>query len=117
MQVYGGDRGERGSRREGKGYNTWTVYISQSIIYFPCPQVRIYTNIRLCCLPKSTIPHSRNYGVKITPPVLIEDYTMHFTPVLIEDYTMHVTPVLNYWCYFNTQCCYSNTFGCYFNTL
>ena len=38
--------------------------------------------------------HSKNYGVKITPPVLIEDYTMHFTPVL------------NLRCYFNTQCCY-----------
>ena len=44
-------------------------------------------------------------GVKITPPVLIEDHTMHFTPVL------------NLWCQFNTQLCYSNTFGCYFNTL
>ena len=26
--------------------------------------------------------HSRNCGVKITPPVYIEDHTMHFTPVL-----------------------------------
>ena len=26
--------------------------------------------------------HSKNCGVKITPPVLIEDHTMHFTPVL-----------------------------------
>ena len=26
--------------------------------------------------------HSKNRGVKITPPVLIEDHTMHFTPVL-----------------------------------
>ena len=26
-------------------------------------------------------PHSKNCGVKITPPVLIEDHTMHFTPV------------------------------------
>ena len=25
--------------------------------------------------------HSKNCGVKITPPVLIEDHTMHFTPV------------------------------------
>ena len=41
-----------------------------------------------------TLLHSKNYGVKITPPVLIEDYTMHFTPVL------------NLRCYFNTQCCY-----------
>ena len=41
---------------------------------------------------------AKNCGVKITPPVLIEDHTMHFTPVL------------NLWCY-------SNTFGCYFNTL
>ena len=49
--------------------------------------------------------HSESYGVKITPQVLMEDYTMHFTPVL------------NLRCYFNTQCCYSNTFGCYFNTL
>ena len=30
--------------------------------------------------------HSKNCGVKITPPVLIEDHTMHFTPVL------------NWWC-------------------
>ena len=51
------------------------------------------------------IQHSKNYGVNITPPVLIEDYTMHFTPLL------------NLRCYFNTQCCYSNPFGCYFNTL
>ena len=50
-------------------------------------------------------PHSKNCGVKFTPPVLIEDHTMHFTPVL------------NLRCKFNTQCCYSNTFGCYFNTL
>ena len=28
--------------------------------------------------------HSKNYGVRITPPVLIEDYTMHFTPVLFQ---------------------------------
>ena len=48
---------------------------------------------------------AKTYGVKITPLVLIEVYTMHFTPVL------------NLWCYFDTQCCYSNTFGCYFNTL
>ena len=27
-------------------------------------------------------PHSKNCGVKITPPVLIKDHTMHFTPVL-----------------------------------
>ena len=26
--------------------------------------------------------HSKNCGVKITPPVLIEDRIMHFTPVL-----------------------------------
>ena len=26
--------------------------------------------------------HIKNCGVKITPPVLIEDHTMHFTPVL-----------------------------------
>ena len=26
--------------------------------------------------------HSKNCGVQITPPVLIEDHTMHFTPVL-----------------------------------
>ena len=35
----------------------------------------------------------QNRGVKITPPVYIEDHTMHFTPVL------------NVWCYFNTQWC------------
>ena len=51
------------------------------------------------------ILHSKNCGVKITPPVYIEDHTMHFTPVL------------NLWYKFNTQWCYSNTFGCYFNTL
>ena len=28
------------------------------------------------------IEHNKNCGVKITPPVLIEDHTMHFTPVL-----------------------------------
>ena len=56
-------------------------------------------------LIQNLILHSKNYGVKITPPVFIVDYTMHFTPVL------------NLRCYFNTQCCYSNTFGCYFNTL
>ena len=26
--------------------------------------------------------HSKNCGVKSTPPVLIEDHTMHLTPVL-----------------------------------
>ena len=36
--------------------------------------------------------HRKNCGVKITPPGLIEDHTMHFTPVL------------NLRCYFNTQC-------------
>ena len=25
---------------------------------------------------------AKNCGVKITPPVLIEDHTMHFTPML-----------------------------------
>ena len=36
--------------------------------------------------------HSKNYGVKITQPVLIEDYTIHFTPVLIAVLFQH--PVL-----------------------
>ena len=27
--------------------------------------------------------HNETVGFKITPPVLIEDHTMHFTPVLI----------------------------------
>ena len=26
--------------------------------------------------------HIKKRGIKITPPVLIEDHTMHFTPVL-----------------------------------
>ena len=45
-------------------------------------------NEQLCNLPKDCDfifnwgLHSKNCGVKLTPPVLIEDHTMHFTPVL-----------------------------------
>ena len=31
----------------------------------------------------SKMTHSKDCGVKSTPPVYIEDHTMHFTPVLI----------------------------------
>ena len=31
---------------------------------------------------RDDILHSKNCGVKITPPVLIEEPTIHFTPVL-----------------------------------
>ena len=31
----------------------------------------------------SILTFSKNYGVKITPKHLIEDYTMHFTPICI----------------------------------
>ena len=51
------------------------------------------------------IIHSKNCGVEITPSVLIEDHTMHFTPVL------------NLWCYSNTFGCYFNTLWCYVQTL
>ena len=69
------------------------------------PQIRGKSGNFVCPVVRLSRLHSKNCGVKITPPVLTEDHTMHFTPVL------------NLWCWFNTQWWYSNTFGCYFNTL
>ena len=67
-------------------------------------------------------PHSKNYGVKITPPVLIEDHTMHFTPVLKicgvistpSATVVILTPLVVI--YFNTLWCYVQTLECNFNT-
>ena len=41
-----------------------------------------FRNVPLENVKKIKYLHSRNCGVTITPPVLIEDHTMHFTPVL-----------------------------------
>ena len=35
--------------------------------------------------PRDLDPHTAKTGVKITPPVLIEDHIMHFTPVLVQN--------------------------------
>ena len=52
-----------------KKYSTFNEFI-----FFSEYSVRSYV--------KGYLQHSKNCGVKITPPEFIEDHTMHFTPVL-----------------------------------
>ena len=44
-----------------------------------CPQTahKLKFSIMVCCGRRISVQHSKNCGVKITPPVLIEDHTMH----------------------------------------
>ena len=63
------------------------MFLSRSIKDYLCPnKIMIkfngedFSHVSEC--RSEEVIHSKNCGVKITPPVYIEDHTMHFTPVL-----------------------------------
>ena len=88
-------------------------------LYFPLtPWLNLFSQMHIHKHKHTHKPihiHSKNYGVKITPPVLIEDYTMHFTPVLNLrcSSVLILTPLV---AILNTIWCYVQTLGCNFNT-
>ena len=95
------------ARKDFLGAKTWNLFLKRNCnnrrMKELCHQImstKLYTSLHYSIKVWVSSVHlvqSKNYGVKITPPIL--------------------QPVLNLWCYFNARCCYSNTFGCYFNTL
>ena len=61
--------------RVSYGFYTWQLRGLRDVHVRGSISVSAGTVLRECV-------HSKNCGVKITPPVLIEDHTMHFIPVL-----------------------------------
>ena len=61
----------------------WKVLTSKTFtVFLFCQNLWKTFHGDLECLQMCHTIHSKNCGVKITPPVLIKDHTMHFTPVL-----------------------------------
>ena len=61
--------------------SVWGGYRSAQILLLP-DIFRTFSMKEIGSINLNVYIHSKNCGVKITPPVLIEDHTVHFTPVL-----------------------------------